>query len=75
MNKERVPITIDPDIHSGDPVFTGTRVPIKTLFSHLESGLPLEVFLRNFPSVKPNAARKVLAAAEANLIQTFQPAT
>jgi uncharacterized protein (DUF433 family) len=44
-------ITIDPAIHSGTPVFKGTRVPIKTLFDHLEAGDSLSVFLEDFPSV------------------------
>jgi uncharacterized protein (DUF433 family) len=30
-------ITVDPEIHSGTAVFAGTRVPVKTLFDHLES--------------------------------------
>jgi len=43
-------IMIDPEIHSGTPVFVGTRVPVKTLFDHLEAGDSLEVFLDDFPS-------------------------
>jgi uncharacterized protein (DUF433 family) len=31
-------IAVDPEIHSGTPVFAGTRVPVKTLFDHLEAG-------------------------------------
>jgi uncharacterized protein (DUF433 family) len=41
----------DPEIHSGDPVFVGTRVPVRTLLDYLEGGDSLEVFLDNFPSV------------------------
>lgn len=44
-------ITANPEIHSGTPVFKGTRVPIKTLFDHLEAGDSLEVFLDDFPAV------------------------
>ena len=53
-------ITIDPDIHSGTPVFAGTRVPIKTLFDHLEAGESLESFLNDFPSVSRELAIAVL---------------
>ena len=28
----------DPEILGGEPVFAGTRVPIRSLFDHLESG-------------------------------------
>jgi uncharacterized protein (DUF433 family) len=60
-------IVVDPDIHSGTPVFVGTRVPIKTLFDHLEAGDPLEVFLDDFPSVSKELAIAVLQQARAAL--------
>lgn len=41
----------DPEIMSGEPVFVGTRVPVKALFDHLEAGDSLDVFLDAFPSV------------------------
>ena len=44
-------ITIDKEIQSGAPVFTGTRVPIQSLFWHLESGVTIDEFLEDFPSV------------------------
>ena len=49
-------ITTDPDILSGQPVFTGTRVPIETLFDHLEAGVSLGEFLDDFPAVTLEAA-------------------
>ncbi|MCO6490825.1 MAG: DUF433 domain-containing protein [Phaeodactylibacter sp.] len=36
-------ITVDLEILGGTPVFTGTRVPVKTLFDHLEES-SLEMF-------------------------------
>jgi len=44
-------ITINKEIQSGTPVFTGTRVPIQSLFWHLESGVTIDEFLEDFPSV------------------------
>jgi hypothetical protein len=35
----------------GQPVFRGTRVPVKTLFDYLEGGESLEDFLEGFPTV------------------------
>jgi uncharacterized protein (DUF433 family) len=67
-------ITIDPDLHSGTPVFTGTRVPIQTLFDHLEAGDPLEVFLNDFPSVSREMAVAVLEQAKASLLIDAHPA-
>jgi uncharacterized protein (DUF433 family) len=42
----------DPEILGGEPVFAGTRVPVKNLFDHLEAGDSIEQFLERFPSVK-----------------------
>ncbi len=41
----------DPEILGGTPVFVGTRVPVRTLFDHIEGGDSIEVFLDGFPSV------------------------
>lgn len=72
MNRQL--ITIDPEIHSGTPVFVGTRVPIKTLFDHLEAGDSLEVFLDDFPSVSRELAVAVLEEAHAGLMPDAHPA-
>ena len=61
----------DPEIHSGDPVFVGTRVPVRTLLDYIEGGDSLEVFLENFPSVTREQAVAFLeCAAHAALAQT-----
>ena len=57
-------ITISPEVLCGTPVFKGTRVPIQRLFDHLESGVSLDEFLEDFPSVSREQAGKVLALAE-----------
>jgi uncharacterized protein (DUF433 family) len=44
--------TRDPGILGGELVFPGTRVPIKSLFDHLEAGDSIADFLEGFPSVK-----------------------
>jgi uncharacterized protein (DUF433 family) len=67
-------ITVDPEIHSGTPVFSGTRVPVKTLFDHLEAGDSLDVFLDDFPSVSRELAVAVLEQARAALVPDAHPA-
>ncbi len=57
-------IDINQEILSGTPVFRGTRVPIETLFVHLEKGITLEEFLDDFPSVTKEQAVEVLEIAE-----------
>jgi uncharacterized protein (DUF433 family) len=63
-------ITIDPEILGGLPVFTGTRVPVQTLFDHLEAGDALEVFLNSFPDVEQ--AVRVIEASKACLMRDAQ---
>ena len=41
----------DPEILGGTPVFVGTRVPLKSLYDHLEAGDTIDEFLESFPSV------------------------
>jgi uncharacterized protein (DUF433 family) len=56
----RLPITVDPEIMSGAPVFRGTRVPVDALVSNLEAGLTIDEFLENFPTVTRDQAVAVL---------------
>ena len=57
---ESLPITADPEIVSGTPVFSGTRVPIDALINNLENGLTLDEFLDNFPTVTREQPLQVL---------------
>ena len=60
-------VSIDPEIMSGTPVFTGTRVPIQNLFDYIEGGEDLSEFLDDFPSVSKEAALTVLEMAKKSL--------
>jgi len=54
------PITRDPEVMHGTPVFRGTRVPVKTMFEYLEHGESLDDFLERFPTVSRELAVQVL---------------
>jgi uncharacterized protein (DUF433 family) len=56
-------ITIDEEILGGQPVFRGTRVPVESLFDHLEAGVPLDEFLEDFPTVSKEQAIALLDVA------------
>jgi uncharacterized protein (DUF433 family) len=60
-------ISIDPEVMSGTPVFSGTRVPVQTLFDYLEGGDDLNEFLDDFPTVTKAAALQVLEMAKLTL--------
>ena len=57
----------DPEIMSGALCFSGTRVPVKSLFDHLEGSSTLEEFLEDFPTVSRERAVAVLEAAHESL--------
>jgi uncharacterized protein (DUF433 family) len=53
-------ITIDTEILGGQAVFKGTRVPVESLFDHLEAGVSLDTFLEDFPTVSKEQAIALL---------------
>ena len=55
------------EIMNGALCFTGTRVPVQSLFDYLEGSSSLEDFLEDFPSIGRNQAVTVLEAARARL--------
>lgn len=63
MVKMKPVVHSDPEIQGGVPVFMGTRVPVKTLFDHLEAGDDLDKFLYSFPTVSREQAIAALEMA------------
>ena len=63
MLKVKEYISIDKEVLGGQPVFRGTRVPVETLFWHLEKGISLDAFLEDFPTVSHDQAVSVLEIA------------
>ena len=63
-------IAVNPKIQGGTPCFAGSRVPVLSLFDHLEQGYSLEEFLADFPTVKREQAMAVLELAMANLLHS-----
>jgi uncharacterized protein (DUF433 family) len=66
-NSESV-IVQDPEIHSGEPVFRGTRVPFQMLLDYLEGGDTLDEFLEQYPGVSREQAIAALEEAKALIL-------
>jgi len=49
-----------PEIMGGEPVFAGTRVPVRALLDYLEEGDTIESFLDAFPTVTREQATTFL---------------
>jgi len=52
VSRDDAVVSRDPEIHSGDLVFAGTRVPVQNLIDYLKGGYTLEQFLGAFPTVE-----------------------
>jgi len=70
MRQEEI-IHSNPEILGGTPVFIGTRVPVRTLFDHLEAGDSIDDFLEGFPSVRRD---QVIALLEISQERVLEPA-
>jgi uncharacterized protein (DUF433 family) len=62
-------VSKSPEVLSGTPVFSGTRVPIKNLMDYVRAGDTIEVFLEDFPSVKCAQVDALLGFAETLLLE------
>jgi uncharacterized protein (DUF433 family) len=61
--------SVDPEVMGGERVFSGTRVPVRSLFDHLEAGDSIDDFLDGFPSVKREQVIIVLEESRAHILQ------
>ncbi len=59
MEEGRI-VSRDPEVMSGELVFAGTRVEVKTLVDYLRTGHALDEFLEGFPSVSREQAEGYL---------------
>jgi uncharacterized protein (DUF433 family) len=59
-------VSIDPAVLGGEPVFSGTRVPVRSLFDHLEGGESIDDFLEGFPAVKREQVIALLNESKAH---------
>jgi len=56
-------ITRDKKVCGGEPVITGTRVTLRTILASLAEGASIEEILDDFPTLKEDDVRAVIAFA------------
>ena len=59
-------IISDPEILGGEPVFSGTRVPVQILFDYLQYST-VDEFLLGYPHIDRSMVNQVLALAASRL--------
>lgn len=60
MDATKKIVSRDPQVMSGELVFAGTRVEVKTLVDYLTGGHTLDDFLEGFPTVSREQAEAYL---------------
>jgi uncharacterized protein (DUF433 family) len=70
MSAEQLNTVIErnPEVQGGAPVFRGTRVPVQSLFDHLEAGESIESFLEGFQTVRREQVIGLLEACRAEAL-------
>ncbi len=61
---EPVFIQTNADVMGGTPVFSGSRVPVRTLVEYLQAGETIDDFLEGFPTVGRDKVLAFLDAVE-----------
>jgi uncharacterized protein (DUF433 family) len=57
-------VTIDPDLHHGDPCITGTRIPVAIIIGSLADGMKDVEILKAYPQLKLEDIHAALASAD-----------
>jgi uncharacterized protein (DUF433 family) len=65
----QTPITANPKIKNGTPMFEGTRVPVYVLFDCLLEGQNLDEFLTDFDSVSREDVEELLRNLKKSFMQ------
>ncbi len=61
-------VSCNPKVLGGTPVFTGTRVPVESLFDYLRGGYTIDYFLEQFPTVHRKQVETLLDEAKAKTL-------
>ena len=61
------PVTINPRVQGGLPCFAGTRVPVSSLFDHLQRSYTIAQFIDDFPTVTREQIDAVLEMAKSDV--------
>jgi uncharacterized protein (DUF433 family) len=56
----------DPKVCGGEPIIKGTRVTLRTILASLAEGAAIEEILKDFPTLKEEDVKAVIAFAAAS---------
>ena len=56
-------ITVDPEIHHGEPCIKGTRVPVAVIIGSFADGMTVDEIIEQYPQLAPEDIKASLAYA------------
>ena len=56
-------VTIDPEIHHGEPCIKGTRVPVAIIVGSIADGMTIEQVIQEYPQLAREAVQAALSYA------------
>lgn len=56
-------ISVDPEIHHGEPCITGTRIPVSIIVGSIADGMTFDEILAEYPQLKEESIKAALAYA------------
>ena len=67
-------ISVSRSVMGGTPVFTGTRVPVETLFDYIEGHETIDAFLKDFPTVSKTQVFELIEQIKAEALHPAKAA-
>ena len=56
-------ISVDPEVHHGEPCIKGTRVPVSMIVGSIADGMSFDEFIGEYPQLKKESVQAALAYA------------
>lgn len=67
-------ISVDPEIHHGEPCIKGTRIPVSMIVGSVADGMSIDEIVAEYPQLKTDSVRAALAyAADVVRHEVFLP--
>jgi uncharacterized protein (DUF433 family) len=65
-------ISVDPEIHHGEPCIKGTRIPVSMIVGSVADGMSFDAIMDSYPQLKKESVQAALAYA-AGVTSTNRP--
>lgn len=59
-------ISVDPEIHHGEPCIIGTRVPVSMIVGSVADGMSADEIIDAYPQLRKESVQTILAYANEN---------